>query len=99
MQTSTSSDSRSIDLGSKLPFSSVKRRDTDCENARVCNVAKGVVRRAKRLQDDDRGLAGLRAETREEMEGVVRENREAERISRLSRGRTAPFDTIADMMR
>jgi hypothetical protein len=55
---------------------------------------KGVVRRAKRLP----GVKGLaaRAETREEIEGVVRENREAERISRLSRGKTAPFDAIAE---
>lgn len=85
-----------MDLGSKLPFSSVKCRDRDCENARVCNVVKGVVGRVKHLPEDDRGPR-LRAEVREEIEGVIRENREAERISRLSRGRTAPFDAIADM--
>jgi hypothetical protein len=56
---------------------------------------KGVVRRAKRLPGVKEPAARA-GETREEIEGVVRENREAERISRLSRGKTAPFDAIAE---
>jgi len=80
-----------------LPFSSVKRRNTDCENARVCSGVKDTVRRANRFPEDEKGMAGLRAgEASEETEGVVRENREAERTSRLSRGRTAPFEAIAE---
>lgn len=96
MQTSTSSDSRSIDRGSKWPFSSVIRLDTDCEKARTWRGWKGGVRRATRRPEDTKEVEGLRAgDARAETEGVAREYRDVEdRSSRLSRGKTAPFDAI-----
>lgn len=96
MHTSTSSDSRSNVRGSKSPFSSVKRFDSDCEKARVwVGAVNNAVRRAKRRPEAVKGLAEWRAGVAmAEREGVARENRE-DRISRLNRGRTAPFDAIA----
>jgi hypothetical protein len=96
MHTSTSSDSRSNVRRSKSPFSSVKRLDSDCEKARVwVGAVNNAVRRARRRPVDVKGLADWRAGVAmAEMEEVARENREG-RISRLNRGKTAPFDAIA----
>lgn len=94
MHTSTSSDSLSNVRGSKSPFSSVKRFDSDCEKARVwVGAVNSGVRRAKRRPESVKGLAvcaGVAMETEE----VARAKRE-DRSSRLNRGKTAPFDAMA----
>lgn len=94
MHTSTSSDSRSSVRGSNSPFSSVKRRDSDCEKARVC-VVNNAGRVAKRRPEDVKVLAGRRTGATVET-GVARENRR-DRTSRLKRGKTAPFEAIVSM--
>lgn len=74
----------------------MKRFDSDCEKARVwVGAVNNAFRRAKRCPEVVKGLAEWRAGVvMAETEGVARENRE-DRISRLNRGRTAPFDAIA----
>lgn len=73
----------------------MKRFDSDCEKARVwVGAVNNAVRRAKHRPEVVKGLGEWRAGiAMAETEGVARENRE-DRISRLNRGRTAPFDAI-----
>jgi hypothetical protein len=71
----------------------VKRFDSDCEKARVwVGAVNSAVRRAKRCPEVVKGLADWRGVAMAETE-VARGNRE-DRISRLNRGKTAPFDAI-----